>query len=101
MNFRFKGIGCPEYRSLGPGNPIRRIDIDDKWNDSSYMLYESKSYSDGRRTRTLIKSHRIRFKVETKANLYEVDIFKLITSMSAYNKNLEFINSLLNEISEI
>ena len=21
MNFHLKGIGCPEYRSLGPGNP--------------------------------------------------------------------------------
>ena len=24
MNFHLKGIGCPEYRSLGPGNPVHQ-----------------------------------------------------------------------------
>lgn len=78
----------PYVESLNDCKPrytFRRIDVDDKWNDSSHMLYESKSYSDGGRKRTLIKSHRMRFKVETKVNLFEVDIFKLITSMSAYS----------------
>ena len=23
MTFHLKGIGCPEYKSLGPGNPSR------------------------------------------------------------------------------
>ena len=35
------------FNDCKPRYTFRRIDIDDKWNDSSHMLYESKSYSDG------------------------------------------------------
>ena len=61
-----------------------RIDRNEKLNQTIHNSYETHLYFDEGQKRTLIRSQRIRIKVETSAILYDYDFYQFVTSLSAY-----------------
>ena len=68
-----------------PNYGFKRIDKNANSLQTDNNIYKSVVYSDWGTRRTLIKSHRIVFKVETKATLYQVDCFNFIRNISAFS----------------
>ena len=68
-----------------PNYGFERIDKNADSLQTDNNVYKNVIYSLWGTRRTLIKSHRIIFKVQTKATLYQVDFFNFITNISAFS----------------